>query len=154
VAAGLRTKTLSATPHIYDGSVALAQLSRETAALIKGPDGKAAIVDRILGRVMPPTLMGEGLQRMNALALSVLGDRLSRLADDKETALPNLWLWLRELMMAASGLAVYGKDDPFAGDPKMEQAMWYVSPARRVPLFAPRLAPSHLMPRSHLRPVC
>src|SRR4051794_34315626 len=81
VGAALRNKTLSATPHIFQGSVALGQLGPETAALIKGPDGKAPIIDRVLAHVMPPTLKGDHLQRMNDRALSYLGERLGGLAD-------------------------------------------------------------------------
>jgi len=124
VATALRTKSLSATPHIYDGSVALAQLSPATAALIRGPDGKAAIVDRVLERIMPPTLKGAGLERMYALALPLIGQRLGQLADGRTATIPNVWLWLRGLMMSAAGLALYGKEDPFAKDPGLEQAMW------------------------------
>ena len=125
VAAGLKTRSLSATPHILQGSVALAQLGPKTLELFKGPDGKGAIVDRVLAHVMPPTLKGQGLQRMTDLALPYLGERLGRLADGEEVAeVPNVWMWLRELMMSASGLALYGKDDPFAKDPTLEQALW------------------------------
>ena len=124
VTAGLRAKSLSAAPHILDGSRALAQLSDDTMKLIAGPDGNAAYVDHILTKVIPPALKGEGLQRMNAVALPHIAERLSKLADKGEIQVPNVWLWLRELMMSASCLAVYGKEDPLAGNPELEQAMW------------------------------
>jgi len=41
-----------------------------------------------------------------------------------EVIIPNVWLWIRDLVTDATTLAMYGRADPFRQQPKLEQALW------------------------------
>jgi hypothetical protein len=126
VAAGLRSKSLSTTPHIIDATPVLAQVKESTADLLRSPEGPL-LVDRMMGHVIPATFKGASLQRLNQTALAGLASQLSTLSPSSNSTavpIPNAWLWLRRLLTSATSKAIYGTGDPFAADDKVETALW------------------------------
>ncbi|KAK4156579.1 cytochrome P450 [Chaetomidium leptoderma] len=127
IAAGLRSKSLSSTPHIIDATPLVAQVSKPTANLLRGPRGNH-IVDRIMHHAIPSAFKPASIQRLNATALAELASQLSTLCASSSTTtktpIPNAWLWLRHLLTDATGKAVYGAHDPFAKNPAVETALW------------------------------
>jgi len=120
IAAGLRNKNLSMTPHAMATMKGLCQLRDETDAIIRGSNGEAAIIDGML-QAMPPSLAGSHLRRVNEAALSLLGEQLNEIQD---LEIPNLWLWVRGLLTSVTGKAMFGKEDPFSKDANMERFLW------------------------------
>jgi hypothetical protein len=125
IAAGLRSKSLSTTPHILEATPAACQLSPPAVDFLRSPGGPE-LVDRMMQQVIPSTLKGASIQRLNQTALTALAADLTALAPSSTTAvpIPNAWLWLRHLLTTATGQAIYGAHDPFAANPPAEDALW------------------------------
>lgn len=60
--------------------------------------------------------------RMNASALRYITEHLGGLGDEKEV--PNLFLWLRDLMTMATCEALYGPENPMRGRPDLLEDIW------------------------------
>ncbi|KXX73875.1 hypothetical protein MMYC01_204633 [Madurella mycetomatis] len=124
IASALRNKSLSTTPHTLDVAPIVTRLGAHTVELLRGPQGEP-LLDRFMQHVIPGSLKGEHLQRLNTAALAVLASQLSDLARQGACErLPNTWLWLRTLIATATSKALYGKHDPFGGNAAVENALW------------------------------
>ncbi|KAK4238140.1 cytochrome P450 [Achaetomium macrosporum] len=123
IAAGLRNKNLSSTPHIKAVTPAVTQVTKHTADLLTGPEGDH-LTDRMMLHAIPNSLKGASIQRLNETALAALASSLSAFAATGSESVPNAWLWLRRLITSATGKAVYGPEDPFAKDTEVEDALW------------------------------
>ncbi|KAH6843294.1 hypothetical protein B0I37DRAFT_408164 [Chaetomium sp. MPI-CAGE-AT-0009] len=114
IAAGLRSKSLSTTPHILDATPVVAQVTPHTTALLRGPDGPPLVED-MMQHIIPATLKGANIQHLNQTALASLASQLTALAPSTTpTRIPNAWLWLRHLLTTATSSAIYGAHDPFS----------------------------------------
>ncbi|KAK4034180.1 cytochrome P450 [Parachaetomium inaequale] len=125
ITAGLRSKSLSSTPHILEATPAACQLSPHAANLLRSPEGPP-LVEHMMQQVIPASLKGPSIQRLNQTALTALAADLTALAPSSTTPapIPNAWLWLRHLLTTATGQAIYGAHDPFAANPPVEDALW------------------------------
>lgn len=137
IAAGLRSKSLSTTPHVLDATPVVAQVSPHTVALLGGPEGPP-LVNHMMQQVIPTSLKGANMQRLNQTALTSIASQLTTLAPSSTAPIPipNAWLWLRHLLTSATGTAIYGAHNPFTTTtattttpPKnpemgMEDALW------------------------------
>lgn len=126
IAAALRNKSLSTTPHTLDVTPIVTRIGGPTVELLRGPQGEP-LLDRFMQHVIPGSLKGGHLQRLNTAALAVLASQLSDLARRGTSGcerVPNAWLWLRTLITTATSQALYGKHDPFGGNAAAENALW------------------------------
>ena len=120
VAAGLRNKDLSQNPFIEKMAVDLFLINDDTYSHIRDSENSKLVHD-FMG-AMPPTLMGDHLHTLNVRALELLQDIFSSM--QQTTDAPNLWLWVRGLMMGVTAKALYGEEDPFEKKPELENALW------------------------------
>ncbi|KAH6970552.1 cytochrome P450 [Ilyonectria sp. MPI-CAGE-AT-0026] len=144
IAAGLRNKNLSTTPHTIAFAKALSQLRDETDAIIRGPENDAPVVEHMMRYVIPPALAGAGLQRMNEVALAQLAIDFDSIGSE---SIPNVWLWLRHLMTLPTTKALYGDEDPFAKDPSLEDVLWTFE--ANLPKLVTNFLPSVISPAGH-----
>ncbi|KAK4147364.1 cytochrome P450 [Dichotomopilus funicola] len=128
-AAGLRAKTLTTTPHILEVTPTACETGEVTNAVLK--EKGEGLVERMMEKVIPGALKGEGMRGMNEVALRGLGGELSSLAaagkgnGDGWTEVPNLWLFIRHLVTSATTTALYGPEhNPFSVEAGSEDALW------------------------------
>ncbi|KAK3373092.1 cytochrome P450 [Lasiosphaeria ovina] len=120
ITTGLRNKNLSTTPLLVSSTPPLTGVGKETMDIIRGSNGDCAMVDDILLKT-GPAMAGAYLQQMNAAALSDIGDYLSQI---DEASVPDLWMWIRRLMVLPTSRATFGHGDPFSKDPALEQLLF------------------------------
>ncbi|KAL2140136.1 hypothetical protein VTI28DRAFT_4218 [Corynascus sepedonium] len=131
IASGLRTKSLSTTPHLIDAMPRATRVSKATVDLINSPRG-LQLLDQVMLHVIPSSLKGASLQTMTKTALADVASQLTSLAPPSSSSpapvvLPNAWLWIRHLLTAATTRALYGEgnnNNPFAADPRAEPGLW------------------------------
>ncbi|KAK4244311.1 cytochrome P450 [Corynascus novoguineensis] len=131
IASGLRTKSLSTTPHLIDATPRATQVSKPAVDLINSPRG-LQLFDHMILHVIPSSLKGGSLQTMTTTALADVASQLTSLAPPSSSSapvvLPSAWLWIRHLLTAATTRALYGEgnndNNPFATDPRAEPALW------------------------------
>ncbi|EAQ85351.1 hypothetical protein CHGG_09365 [Chaetomium globosum CBS 148.51] len=120
-AAGLRSKSLSTTPHVLDATPVVAQVSPHTADLLAGPAGPP-LVNHMMQQAIPASLKGANMHQLNQTALTSLAAQLSTLAPSTTTPtpIPNTWLWLRHLLtFRHRAPAIYGAPhNPFTPHPQ------------------------------------
>lgn len=68
-------------------------------------------------------LTGRELQEMNAAMLSYVAGQLNAISD-KNLTVPDLWLWMRDLMSMATVEAFYGHANPFRDDQGFLENLW------------------------------
>ncbi|KAJ3516449.1 hypothetical protein NM208_g14840 [Fusarium decemcellulare] len=80
------------------------------------------------------------VHQMNVTALSYVSDELHDIGGGQEIVIPNVWLWVRELMTMATCEALFGSDNPIAKAPGLIDDLWLFD--RDLPLFLLNLFPS------------
>ncbi|KAF7546913.1 hypothetical protein G7Z17_g8090 [Cylindrodendrum hubeiense] len=144
IAAGLRNKSLSMKPHTLAFAKVLSQLRDETDTIIRGPENDAPIIEHMVRHVIPSSLAGSGLQHLNEVALEQLALRFSSISSE---SIPNVWLWLRNLMTLPTTKALYGDEDPFFKDPSLQDILWTFE--ANLPKLLTNILPSVLFPAGH-----
>lgn len=119
VAAGLRSKDLSFYPFMDSMAKPLFLANDHTYAMMCDP--KKELTNAFMSSIAP-TLMGDNLRSLNSRALELLEEYFNGM--EHVTDEPNLWLWIRGLMMAVTAKALFGDGDPFERDPKLEDSLW------------------------------
>jgi len=120
VAAGLRNKDLSLGPYMEKMSDALFLVNDDTMSHIRDADNSKLVHD-FMGAI-PGMLMGDNLRAINSRALELLQDFFGR--TEQATDAPNLWLFVRQLMMDITARTLYGEEDPFGKNPDLEGSLW------------------------------
>ena len=120
VAAGLKSKDLSNVPFMQSMVKQLMLVSDETVAKMVAPEHQDMVSGYLTA--IPPSLAGEHLRKINTAALAVLADHFS--GQESDGVEPNLWIWVRRLIVDATTRALYGPANPFAKDPKLEGSLW------------------------------
>lgn len=73
-----------------------------------------------------PSMSGAHLHATNARALNFISGRLEGMgADGKTLEIPNLYLWVQELMTVATTEALFGAENPFKKNPGLVEDIWY-----------------------------
>ena len=120
VAAGLRNKDLSQGPYIEAMAEGLFMANEDTMAHIRDADN-SKLVHEFMGAI-PGSLMGDSLRALNSRALELLQEFFSGTAETTEA--PNLWLWVRGLIMGVTTKSLFGEENPFDKDPELEECLW------------------------------
>jgi hypothetical protein len=123
IAAALRNKNLSFKPQVMAYTKNLTNISEESNRILRGPKNDFPSYEPMMGHVIPQSLAGASLRRINDLALELLARELSGL---EEKEMDDLWMWIRTIMTTLTAKALYGKEDPFTKNPEMEDLLWYV----------------------------
>ncbi|KAM0431294.1 hypothetical protein ACHAPT_005265 [Fusarium lateritium] len=74
--------------------------------------------------VITKSMAGEHTHRMNANALRYVSKELEALGGSEPSKVPNLFLWVRDLMTIATTEALYGPDNPIKGRPDLLEDLW------------------------------
>ncbi|KAH7152650.1 cytochrome P450 [Dactylonectria macrodidyma] len=75
--------------------------------------------------VIHPAMTGSHLHKMNANALNYVSKQLDGIGGGGDAfVVPNLFVWVRDLMTMATTEALYGPDNPFRGRPSLIQDVW------------------------------
>ncbi|KAM5357481.1 hypothetical protein ACJZ2D_016220 [Fusarium nematophilum] len=75
--------------------------------------------------VIAPAMTGSNLHRMNANALKYVSKQLEVSGGSNEALqVPNLFLWVRDLMTLATTEAMYGPENPVRKNPSMVDDLW------------------------------
>ncbi|TEA10841.1 Cholesterol 7-alpha-monooxygenase [Colletotrichum sidae] len=77
------------------------------------------------------------VRKMNARALNYVSDELQTIAAGKPLELPNLYLWLRDLMSLATTEALYGHENPLRKDPSLLKEVWVFDEGLTGLMFTP-----------------
>ncbi|KAH7139683.1 cytochrome P450 [Dactylonectria estremocensis] len=144
IASGLRSKNLSTTPQALAGTQSLCQLRDETLAIFSGPGKTAQVAEHMLLHIIPMSLAGAHLQKINQVAVAKLAVDLSRLQSE---SVPNLWLWFRRMLTLPTTKAMYGDEDPFAKDLDLENVLWTFE--ANLPKLIANVYPSITAPTGH-----
>ncbi|KHN98710.1 Cytochrome P450 [Metarhizium album ARSEF 1941] len=116
----LRQKTLSFEPFLVDFSQTMLGMKEESyEAFREMPELVAEFFD-----TLHVTVRGEPLRRMNLNALKYISSRLDGAKGEKQMPMPNLYLWLRELMTSATTTALLGRKNPFLHRPELVDDLW------------------------------
>lgn len=119
VAAGFRNKDLSLNPFMVSMIKPLMLANDETYAMVSDPSQE--LTNTFMASIAP-TLLGNHLRSLSTAALGLLEKHFNSMG--RVTDEPNLWLWVRGMMMSITSKSLYGEGDPFEEDPTLEQSLW------------------------------
>lgn len=71
------------------------------------------------------SMMNEHLHAMNAVALGFVANTIRGLGQITQTR--SIYLWLRDLLSAATCASLFGSHSPFTADPSLVDSLWYVN---------------------------
>lgn len=91
----------------------------ETYAMVSDPSQE--LTNTFMASIAP-TLFGNHLRSLSTAALGLLERHFNSMG--RVTNEPNLWLWVRGMMMGITSKSLYGEGDPFEEDPTLEQSLW------------------------------
>ncbi|KAJ3537864.1 hypothetical protein NM208_g6147 [Fusarium decemcellulare] len=97
---------------------------------------KLILDNHVAAKVFPANRTGTAphhIHRMNANALAYVAQTLNAIGSDNELVVPNIYLWVRDLMTMATSEALYGPQNPIAKDPSLIDDLWLFE--RHLPLF-------------------
>ncbi len=121
IQAALRSKTLRFDPFIVEFTQPFLGLSDEAFRPGLGPRERESLLPaRMTG--LHQAMQPEHLHRMNAAALNYIAESLN--AVDAPIQIPNLYLWLRDLMTFATTEALYGSENPLRGRKDLVEDLW------------------------------
>ncbi|KAK0701194.1 cytochrome P450 [Apiosordaria backusii] len=127
ISAGLKNRHLSTKPQMEAVISPLFKVSKPTAKLMKGGLSDY-LTDRIMFHALPASFAKETQQKFIDAALSEISKyfvALSSGASRQQEIVPNVWLFIRDVVAKATTPPLYGKDhDPFTHDPTLEQSFW------------------------------
>ncbi|KAK4201355.1 putative cytochrome P450 E-class, group IV [Triangularia verruculosa] len=125
ISAGLKNKHLSTKPQIKSAVSPLMKVSKGTVDLMMGDQGDH-LQDRIMLHAIPTSFSGEAQQSFIEGALKEVSRQFTSLSSSSQQQdIPNVWVWVRELVAKATTPPLYGKDqDPFTRDPSLIQYFW------------------------------
>jgi hypothetical protein len=115
--AALRSRAFSFDPFIVDFVKKAFSLRRETFAKIND-EMLADFNDGIHAGMKTSFVL-----KMNANALNFVSKNFDGIREDR-LEIPNLYLWLRDLVSLATTRALFGKENPFEKDPGLLDDMW------------------------------
>ncbi|KAF7555723.1 hypothetical protein G7Z17_g1957 [Cylindrodendrum hubeiense] len=91
--------------------------------------------------VIHPAMTGDHLHRMNANALNYVSKQLGAIGSgDEPLKVPNLYLWVRDLMTMATTEALYGPDNPIKEHSSLIEDLWTFE--RGLPMLLLNVFPS------------
>ncbi|KAL2116063.1 hypothetical protein VTJ04DRAFT_10318 [Mycothermus thermophilus] len=130
VAACLRNKALSTMPGFRETTPAITGVSPEATALWRAPEGER-MVDKVMREEIPKSLQGEEVKPLEKYVFERMGQELVQLLDKREAVeIPNLYLWLRDMLTDSTAVALYGEEhNPFKHTARSKeqdpaQALW------------------------------
>ncbi|KAK7428295.1 hypothetical protein QQZ08_005192 [Neonectria magnoliae] len=120
VQSAYRNKKLSFEPFAVEFAQRELAFSNETLRILQEtqlvPDFFASI---------HPAMTGAHLHRMNANALNYVSGQLDGIGGGgKAFEVPNLFLWVRDLMTMATTEALYGSENPLRENPSLVEDLW------------------------------
>ena len=65
------------------------------------------------------------IHQMNVNALSFTTEQLGAIGVNEEVLVPNVYLWVRDLMTMATCEALYGSENPMKKQPSLLDDLWY-----------------------------
>ncbi|TPX07067.1 uncharacterized protein E0L32_011055 [Thyridium curvatum] len=123
VQSALRNKQMTFDPFMLDFSKTALGLSDHSMAALEGDGGLDESLNSETITAMKVAMTGQNLYRTNVNALGSIKSRLNVINEEGIT-IPNLYLWLRELMTQATVEALYGEANPMKHDPSLIDALW------------------------------
>ncbi len=118
----LRTSTASFDPLVVEFAQKSFGLSEETFAKIRNnPDLVPSFTEAIHA-----SMKASYVHEMNVNALNYISQVLdsSQPGGDDGIDIPNLYLWLREIISSATLKTLFGKENPFEKDPSLIESLW------------------------------
>jgi hypothetical protein len=97
-----------------------------------------------INHLIHSSLAGEPLHEMNKTALNDMAVSLNGIKPGTTLDVPDIFLWLRELVANATMRAMFGEKNPMTGE--MIDHIWYVNPSFFLPLFCSFLRRSESRP--------
>ena len=136
--ASLRSRTLSFDPFIVEVAQKSFGLSEETFAKITSNPRLVPDFTEAIHASMQPKY----LHAMNVIALNYISRTLDEVSPDESVGLdvPNLYLWIRDLITSATTEALLGNESPFSKDPTLYDDLWFVK--FTLPIVSKLLIPS------------
>ncbi|KAJ3543484.1 hypothetical protein NM208_g3553 [Fusarium decemcellulare] len=120
VQSAYRNKKLCFEPFAVEFAQRELAITNETFRIVRETD----LVPEFFACI-PPAMSGAYLHRMNANALNYISKQLEIIGSGgKPLHVPNLFLWVRELMTMATTEAMYGPENPIREDPSLQDDLW------------------------------
>ncbi|KAH7312697.1 cytochrome P450 [Stachybotrys elegans] len=109
VQAAMRTPEISFDPFFAEFTNGMLGLNSRQAAVINNKK----CMEELL-QIIHTTLMGPPLHKVNVNALGYLAGELNKVPRDRSLQVANSFLWLRNHLTTATGVGLYGKNNPLA----------------------------------------
>jgi hypothetical protein len=124
IQAALKCRDLSNTPFVIESITKIFNLSPESEKKVAANNYQA--VDDMF-RGIQKSMAGNSLRSLNVTTLEFIAARLNVLAAGGTTFnTPNVYLWLRDVMVNATAVGLYGNSSPMKKDPGLGKALWYI----------------------------
>ncbi|KAF2668891.1 hypothetical protein BT63DRAFT_426144 [Microthyrium microscopicum] len=115
------SKTLSFDPLLTSTAERVIGVRGEGLKILKEKAIGGHGVNASMVQAMLPTLLGDGLDKMNKTMIAFVKLSIDDLVNEHEPF--DLYAWIRHAVTIASTDAVYGSQNPYR-DPEIEQAFW------------------------------
>jgi len=122
ISSAMRNKDLSFAAHAKKWAVGAIGLTERQFQLIMSQYDE-------LNHTIHSSLTGKDLYQMNTMALRDVADTLNAIRPESELHVPDVFLWLRDLMSLATMKALFGEKNPMTS--KTVENLWYVASALR-----------------------
>jgi len=100
-------------------------VKQQTLDRLLGRDGMHESIMSPMERVFQTTLSGDSLNRITLSGLSFVADTLNSIPRSG-ISVPNLYMWLRDIMSVATSTALFGREsNPYGKDSAVVDAQWY-----------------------------
>ncbi|RMJ13686.1 hypothetical protein CDV36_006655 [Fusarium kuroshium] len=119
VQSAYRNKNLAFEPFAVEFAQRELAISNESARIVR----ETNLVPDFFS-VITKSMAGEYTHRMNANALKYVSKELETLGSSEPMKIPNLYLWVRDMMTIATTEALYGPDNPIKGNPGLLEDLW------------------------------
>lgn len=132
VQAALRSRVASQEPFVVEFAQKSFGLSAETFAKVtSNPDLVPAFTDAIHN-----SMNSRNVNEMNTHSLEYISQTLDNIkaGEDGGLEVPNLYLWVRDIITLATGRSLLGKENPFEKDSSLIECLWLVIYAVHRPL--------------------
>ena len=97
-------------------------LSNEAFRPVRGTPERESLLPAFVNAIHH-SMLQEHLHKMNAAALRYIAQRLNAVTASG-TEIPNVYMWMRDLMTLATTEALYGAKNPIRGRPDLIDDLW------------------------------
>jgi hypothetical protein len=111
VQAAMRTPEISFDPFLIEFTEGMLGLNKRQSGVVNNEDCMAALL-----HIIHTTLMGSPMHKVNVNSLGHLASVLNSTPRERSTQIANSFLWLRNHIVTATGVGLYGKHNPLTGN--------------------------------------